>query len=310
MRTPSASHSSKPNGPVELLSDESLILHPVQAGRFQVLMPNTSLLPGLFARNPNYSTELGRLIETVIRKYQNLSLIDVGANFGDSAAIAKTAADIPIICIEGDEGTFSLLEYNTAQFNDICIRKTFLGERTESMPAVFEKQGWNMTIVPENNGSSTMVQLTSLDDLLVEFSDLRRFKVLKIDAEGFDCKIIRGGLNYIKAVKPAILLEYNRDNMGRIGESGIDTLMTLKEIGYERIMFYDGQGRLVVSTSLSEVDLINDLHEYANGHDANIYHYDLCLFHESDRDTARRFQQTERERIRSMTAKYQQQLAA
>lgn len=273
----------------------------VTVGSFKILMPSNSLLPDMFANNPNYSSELGRLIATTLRKYPDLCLIDVGANFGDSVAIAKSVANIPILCIEGDEHIFPLLEENTKQFEDVTIHKLFLGEKSESLPVMVEKQGWNMTIIPSQNGSSTMLRLTSLDDLLSSVGDVRNHKVLKIDTEGFDCRIIRGSLSYLKAVKPVVTLEYNRDNMNRIGETGIETLSLLREIGYDVILFYDGQGRLVTSTRLSDEAVVQDLHQYANGRDGAIYYYDLCVFHRDDEDIALAFQKAERARLRSAT---------
>jgi FkbM family methyltransferase len=270
----------------------------VQVGKFQILMPSNSLLPDLFRTIPNYSTGLGRLVAAALKKYPNLQLLDIGANVGDSVAIVKSVADVPILCIEGDELCLALLEQNTRQFKDISIHKLFLGERTESIAAVFEKQGWNTTIVPSQNGSSTSLRLMSLDDFLTSLEDLQNFKVLKIDTEGFDCRIIRGGLDYIRKIRPVINFEYNRDSMGRIGESGIGTLSLLKEIGYDTILYYDSYGRLVLCTSLRNDGLISDLHEYANGKDGGIYYYDLCLFHRDDGDIALAFQESERRHLR------------
>lgn len=271
---------------------------PVTVGRFEISIPSNSLLPDMFEANPGYSSELGRLVAATCAKYPRLRVIDVGANFGDSVAIVKSVADVPIICIEGDEQCLSLLKQNVKQFDAVTIHNLFLGERSETIPAGFEKEGWNATIVPSNNGSSRQLKLTSLDDFMPTVGDSLDCKVLKIDTEGFDCRIIRGGLNFIRQVKPAIALEYNRDNMTRIGETGIETLGMLKDVGYDVILFYDGQGRLILSTSLTNTDLVNDLHQYANGRDGAIYYYDLGLFHRDDADIALAFQTAERERIR------------
>jgi len=269
----------------------------VQVGKFNVAMPSTSLLPDIFKANPGYSSELGRLVAVTARKYADLRVIDVGANVGDTVAIVKSVSDVPVLCIEGDEQCFRLLETNTKQFRGISIHKLFLGEKTESIRAGFEKQGWNTTIIPSRNDSPTMLSLKSLDDFLPTLGDLHSYRVLKIDTEGFDCRIIRGGLNYVRQVRPVIAFEYNRDNMRRIGENGIETLSTLRDIGYDVILFYDGQGRLILSTTLSNAPLINDLHEYANGKNGAIYHYDLCVFHHDDEDIALAFQEAERRRL-------------
>lgn len=271
---------------------------PVTVGKFRIEIPSNSLMPDLFATNPDYSSELGRLAAATRAKYPEIRVIDVGANYGDSVAIVKSVADVPIICIEGDEQCLGLLKQNLKQFAGVTIHDLFLGERTETISAQFEKAGWNATIVPSSNGSSTELKLTSLDDFMPTVVDFQNCKVLKIDTEGFDCRIVRGGLDFLKQVRPVIALEYNRDNMSRIGETGIETLGMLKDIGYDGILFYDGQGRLVLSASLKNTELINDLHQYANGKSGAIYYYDLCLFHRDDGDIAAAFETAERERIR------------
>ena len=274
----------------------------VSVGKFQISMPSNSLMPDLFSANPGYSSELGRLVATTSSKYPDLRVVDVGANYGDSVAIVKSLAQVPIICIEGDEKCLDLLQENVKQFTDVEIHNLFLGEKSETISAQVEKEGWNTTIVPSKNGTSTKLELTSLDDFICTIEDSSICKVLKIDTEGFDCRIIRGGLNFIKQVKPVIALEYNRDNMGRIGESGIETLDALRDIGYDTILFYDSQGRLVLSTSLTSKAVVNDLHQYANGRDGAIYYYDLCIFHRDDADIAATFQAAERERVRIANA--------
>ena len=271
---------------------------PVSVGKFTIDIPNNSLMPDLFAVNPNYSSELGRLVAVTRNKYPRLCVIDVGANYGDSVAIVKSVADVPILCIEGDEQCLGMLRQNLEQFANVEIHNLFLGEKSETISARFEKKGWNATIIPSNNGSPRELGLTSLDDFMSTVGAFSDCKVLKVDTEGFDCRILRGGLSFLAEVKPVIALEYNRDNMSRIGETGIETLGLLKDIGYDTILFYDGQGRLVVSNSLTDMDVINDLHQYANGRDGAIYYYDLCLFHRDDADIAADFQTGERERLR------------
>ncbi|HWN11855.1 MAG TPA: FkbM family methyltransferase [Pyrinomonadaceae bacterium] len=270
---------------------------PVTVGRFQIEMPSSSLLPDMFEVNPNYSSELGRLAAITNSKYPDLRVIDVGANYGDSVAVIRSVVDVPIDCVEGDLECLPMLEKNLAQFDRVRVHALFLGERTETISASVEKEGWNTTIVPSNNGSSKPISLITLDDFS-SMNDSASCKVLKIDTEGFDCRIVRGGLSFIKRVKPVIALEYNRDNMTRIGETGIETLQMLKDIGYETILFYDGQGRLVLSTNLKNQAVIEDLHEYANGRNGAIYYYDLCVFHREDSDIATSFETAERARIK------------
>lgn len=273
---------------------------PVKVGNFTILMKGFSLLPTIFGQNANYSSELGRLVQVCLSKYPDLRLIDIGANYGDSVAIAKSMADISILCIEGDVIAFELLQRNLKQFNHMEALNLYLGEKTEKLKVSMEKEGWNSTIIPETARNSKTIQVHTLDELALQQTDIfAKSKILKIDAEGFDCRIIRGGLAFINAVRPAILFEYNRDNMTRIGESGIETLWLLRKAGYSRIVFFDGTSRLLGSVRLSDTELVQDLHSYADGRGRAIYHYDVCLIHEQDEELAESFVKLSREANRS-----------
>jgi hypothetical protein len=96
-------------------------------------------------------------------------------------------------------------------------------------------------------------------------------------------------------VKPVVYFEYNRENMSQIGEDGLPTLRILHNLGYNWIIFFDNTGRFLTGTSLSNTDLINDLHDYADGRHGQICYYDLCIFHKSDDDIARSFLEQEKQ---------------
>ena len=233
----------------------------------------------------------------VKKKFSFLAVVDIGANVGDTACIIKTAEEVPILCIEGDEYIFGFLQKNIAQFQNVTARKLFLGETTKKIRASFEKSGWNLTLKP-NETSTQHVNLTRLDDFIFSEPGWQTFKLVKIDAEGFDCSIVRGATNFLREVHPVIHFEYNRENMDAIGEPGIDTLLLLSDLGYSQLAVHDPSGRFFCSTTLSEKNFIKDLHDYADSVHGGISHYDITAFHRSDNDLAAEFHEIERQERR------------
>lgn len=273
-----------------------LTLVPTRVGANSVMLfANERVYPGR-VWDETHNGELSRLTALALTKYPDLAVIDVGANLGDTAAVIKTAGDVPIFCIEGDPRIYEILQRNIRQFPNVTARNVLLGERVESLPVVFQKEGWNLTVVPDAGPSATTISLTTLDECTRDLDHLDRYHLLKVDVEGFDCRVIRGGMAYIERVHPLILMEYNRENMDAIGENGLDTFTRLRDAGYSSIVYFDQSGRLLLSTTLDEFDLIQDLHEYANGRDGSIYYVDICLFHSDDTDLAAEFTRTERAR--------------
>ena len=275
----------------------------VRVGSFVLQMKKSSLLPEIYAKNPGYSGELGRAAGLYSTKYPDCAMLDIGANYGDSVAVVKSVVDMPVICYEGDPVAYDLLIKNLVQFRAVTAFNCYLGEKDESLSATVEKGGWNSTLVPGHGETSRAIQLRSIDSLAESGGvEYLKCKIIKIDTEGFDFRIMRGSMKYIEKTKPLIVVEYNRDNMGRINENGIDTLWQLRDLGYDRIVFFDGQARFVISLSLADKSMVQDLHDYADGRQGAIYHYDLCIFHRSDADLAKSFEDSERlRRVRSQT---------
>ncbi len=271
----------------------TLVATPV--GRYVIDIPGRSPLCSCYLNRPGFGLQLGRLVSEVRRKYPNLKVIDVGANVGDSACIIKSAEDVPVLCIEGDDSIFEILKRNLQSLTNTAAHKFFLGEKNEVLSAHFDKAGWNGTILPDTTGSAPGITITKLDDFIVTQPGWSDYKLLKTDAEGFDCRIIRGGRDFIRQVKPVITLEYNRENMGAIGDNGLDTLSMLAELGYSDVVFHDNTGRLLCATKLSDFALVKDLHEYADGDKAEIYYYDITLFDQNDSDVAQTFVAAERQ---------------
>src|ERR1043165_3157314 len=79
-------------------------------------------VPGLnltfhYETKPGYGSQLGRLTSVVRQKHPKLGVVDIGANVGDTACIIKSAEDVPVLCIEGDEKSFAFLQKNIRQFH-------------------------------------------------------------------------------------------------------------------------------------------------------------------------------------------------
>jgi hypothetical protein len=119
---------------------------------------------------------------------------------------------------------------------------------------------------------------------------------MKVDAEGFDCSIIRGAKAFLQRVRPALTFEYNRDNMEAIGEKGVETLAMLRDLGYSRVAFHDCSGRFFTSAVSTDDLIARDLLDYADGKLGLIYYLDLTMFHKDDDDVALEFINTERSR--------------
>jgi hypothetical protein len=142
--------------------------------------------------------------------------------------------------------------------------------------------------------SAKETTLVSLDTFIKENQDYRRTKLVKIDTDGYDNKIIRGGKNFFITESPVIFFEYDSKLLFDNNERGVDIFDMLSECGYSSILFYDNYGRFLLSTTLENKQLIFDLHRYTTERKGAFPYYDIVLFHEKDNDLAGLFLAEER----------------
>lgn len=81
---------------------------------------------------------------------------------------------------------------------------------------------------------SQIVELNTLDEWVSyqPFLEPLNPRLIKIDAEGYEAKILRGGRKMIEKCKPVLILEVNRDALERAGDSEDILLSLVEELGY------------------------------------------------------------------------------
>lgn len=266
----------------------------VMVGRYSIVMPGNNIQLGNYKIYPDLNGQLGRLAAAIHKKYPGMWVIDVGANVGDTIAVLKSAVEVPVIGIEGDDNSFKYLEKNTAQFRDVSLIKTFLGERTQDTKVNMEKTGWNNTIIPDESGTE-QISFRSLDDVISTggFNNAE-IRLLKVDVEGFDTIVLRGATAIIQKHRPVLFFEYNRQNMIAIKEDGLSTVLSFSNYGYKKIAFFDHKGTLVLATDMQNEEVIRYLHAYISSSRNLMGYYDICIFHEADTAVAEDFLQQEK----------------
>jgi len=268
----------------------------IQIGGYKLLIPVSNSLWKEYHNNPEYTAQLGRIAACVFQTYKDSYAIDVGANIGDTAALIKSQAEVPVICVEGDPGVFPILEKNISSMQDVSAFCCFLGQRTEKISATIEKGGWDATLIPGEAGShrdGEAMLLLSLEDLLSQSKPKGTCKLLKLDIEGFDLRVIRGASNFLTRDRPVILFEFNHENLTKLDEDGLAIFSYLSSIGYERLHIYDSQGFFICPCRTSDIETLCDLDSYARCVQG-LFYYDICAFHSSDLSIADRVLLTER----------------
>jgi FkbM family methyltransferase len=254
----------------------------VYIGKYNLTLPFSHQLPFIIKLFPNYSTNLARIAKEALVKYNNLKLIDIGANIGDSVALLRSEADFPILCIEGDNYFFDILEENVAKFTNIYLSKCYVGETTEKINAISVEIEGTASLV-QNESKENLIDIKNLVSVVEEFPLFKDSKIIKIDTDGFDNKIIRGSKAFIESAKPIIFFEYDPYFLAKQDDDGISIFSFLIDMGYDTVLLYENNGDFIISSELKNTQLLEDITNYYTGRQGKKY-CDICTFHKEDRD--------------------------
>lgn len=255
-----------------------------------ILLPFRHDLPLVRKQFPFYDSNIGRIAKYLNEKYSNFQVIDIGANVGDTAIIIKSQVDIPILCIEADDLYYNLLKKNTMSLKDIDYERSFVGESSSSNFQLVSYKG--SARLTKTADFQDHIHFKSLAEITEQHTQFNNVKFLKIDTDGFDCKIIRSNVNYLKINKPVIFFEYDPYFLNLIGDDGLSVFSTLSEIGYEKLLIYDNTSVFLISLNIEDIISLEELNLYYSGRQSEMY-MDICVFHNDDIDIANSIRELE-----------------
>ena len=242
---------------------------------FSILLPFNHMLPDYQKVYPKYDKPL-----PIISKHinQNEMIIDIGANVGDTLAGMVDENPNPIyLCIEPEDEFYSYLLRNVDIMQKkipnlkVHLLKKFVGNQITNVS--LDKKGGTA----KANLISGYIKSKTLDDILNDFENIEKIKLLKVDTDGFDYDVLKSSLKTIEKHKPILFfecyyeLEYQKSNYKSI-------IKKLQSLGYIHWTLFDNYGEIIITTQNLEV--IYSLMEYVwkqnlGGTKRTIFYYDL-----------------------------------
>jgi len=250
--------------------------------RFNMKIPLSHNLPYYMSSYPYYSKNIGRIAQEIKIKYNSLSVIDIGANIGDTIVLIKGMVDCPILCIEGNKKYYQLLSINAQEHKNVFQILSFVGEYNEQINSRICEDKGTASLETVNN---VKTQIRTLADILKDAPDFFSSKLIKIDTDGYDVKIIRGAIELFNITKPVLFFEYHPYFMQKHNESSYDVFKKLSIIGYKTVILYDNFGYPMMKANVNAEQLFNELFNYCSYYGEDKY-FDICIFHSDDEDLA------------------------
>lgn len=169
---------------------------------------------------------------------KNMSVLDIGTNIGETL--------LNFALIAGPEGRvtgFEPVDYNYKKccknielnhFKNVEVFRIALSDRKETL-SFDESVNFNsggIFMQRNSQNSSNPVQATTLDDFIKE-KHIERVDFIKIDVEGFELNVLKGGRETIGKLKPVLYIEVDDANLRRQGSSAKELELYLREMNYD-----------------------------------------------------------------------------
>lgn len=171
------------------------------------------------------------------------TVIDVGAMIGDhTVTYAEWVGPTgQVLAFEPNPAAFECLRFNMKPGMPVLLYQIALSEAEKKLTLVSSDNA-GASFLSDKPGEVVAV---SLDELLRDSQNPIHF--IKIDAEGFETKILWGARKTIATWRPVMLIEINHGALIRAGTSASDLLGVIRSYGYQieitdkRLAFEDAQ---------------------------------------------------------------------
>jgi FkbM family methyltransferase len=193
------------------------------------------------------------------------SFLDIGANIGLMSVIASKAVGEKgiVYAVEANPATVPILQTNIELNNckNIELLPIALSD-VQGKALLFENwevnRGGASLISQSDDQKGVEVKMERLDDLFAESTTI---DLVKIDVEGFEPQVIRGGMNWFKKQLPVFIIEVSEKREKEIGPSPKEIMELVQTIG--RYTFYKHKGTKERRGKLIEIKSVHEL----PGHD-------------------------------------------
>ncbi len=155
---------------------------------------------------------------------------DIGACLGDHTATYSEMVGPRgwVHCFEANPKTVECLAHNVKNMSNVILHPYGLGDRqTTASVVVNAQQELNLGASQLREGGS--IRIEPLDLVAQHWTKL---DFVKIDAEGYEPKIVRGAMKTFARFRPVLLVEINRPVLAIHGASDSDIFVPLSSLGY------------------------------------------------------------------------------
>ncbi|MGI9402451.1 MAG: FkbM family methyltransferase [Rhizobiaceae bacterium] len=175
-------------------------------------------------------------------RFEQTTILDIGANIGNHAVYFSEYFD-EVHAFEPNPRTFELLGFNTSDIDNISCHKHGLSTNKGSAILFQDDKNMGASFVgeekdrPGTKTKSIKIQLKTLDQIHKNLGDV---SAIKLDVEGMELDVLKGGKEFLDAAKPLVFFELLQSDF-KNGSTG--SLEFLGSLGYRFCWIDKGETR-------------------------------------------------------------------
>ncbi len=206
----------------------------MRAGLKWVLNPADYTQQGFFWRGEKDTWEMYHIKRLL---HADAVIFDVGANFGFYALMLAAMLEPRgrVYAFEPVPDTFARLQKNIELNGLQSAVQAFdmgLAEAARAGHMDYHAEHTGGARILDDGAAGTAVNLTSMDAFCAQ-DKIQRVDLIKLDVEGYEEKVLRGGADTLRRLQPILLIELSPTTQPRAGASMAGVVELLTSRGYE-----------------------------------------------------------------------------
>ncbi|MCC7304164.1 FkbM family methyltransferase [bacterium] len=256
-----------------------------KVGKRALKMRESHKLPEYYESFELYDRALPRIAKKLRDIDGHVTVIDIGANIGDTASLITEELVANILCVEGDKDYLPFLKENVLQLSEskIIIEESYCAETDgmENSVEVDRSDGTAKLLKKKENALEREgVNLKKLDSILAQQPTFKNANLLKIDTDGFETEVLRGATTFLHECSALVFFEFTPSAYIANKNNPLEVFRILASHGYKNALFYDNFGKPRIIITITDEKRILELIEKIDRN--TIYYYDVLAWKEGN----------------------------
>ncbi len=192
------------------------------------------------------------------------AFLDIGANIGLMSSIASkiVGAEGKVLSVEANPKTIEILQHNLAlnHAENVSIFPFALGSE-KGNATLYEN--WNVnrggaSLLSQDQQEGIDVPVEKLDDIF----ENDKIDLIKIDVEGFELEVLKGGIELLKKQLPVLIIEVSEQRENEAGVSPEEIADFVRSLGNYKL--YKQKGTKERKSALVEITSDSELPKHDN----------------------------------------------